>query len=251
MIMIKYGKEEHLKQIVNGKLRFTPSETYINIEKNQHNKGQGDLLEGKMVIHIEHANLHDLENPNNTYKLTKNKIILSIQDVTKMPVFCLSYYEDNYISQIQNESYIKLNEQHIDSLEKDFPEATHALIILEPKRFIHDVTGVSNHRIIGDYIHYYDYSINTLQMLMFLTTGSEEYNKKVSHFTMLDKNGYRHLLCKDISFQNQREYRFICLDELVDHPIFYPFNFTSKYLIVTLSDLKIGVKIESDLISND
>ena len=44
---IKYGEKEHLQQIIDGKLRFTPSQTYIKIEEKQHNKGQGDLLEGK------------------------------------------------------------------------------------------------------------------------------------------------------------------------------------------------------------
>lgn len=28
---IKYGEKEHLQQIVDGKLRFTPSQTYIKI----------------------------------------------------------------------------------------------------------------------------------------------------------------------------------------------------------------------------
>lgn len=36
---IKYGEQEHLQQIIDGKLRFTPSQTYIKIEEKQHNKG--------------------------------------------------------------------------------------------------------------------------------------------------------------------------------------------------------------------
>ena len=54
---IKYGEKEHLQQIVDGKLRFTPSQTYIKIEEKQHNKGQGDLLEGRMKIKIEGARM--------------------------------------------------------------------------------------------------------------------------------------------------------------------------------------------------
>lgn len=51
--MIKYGKAEHLQQIIDGSLRLTPSQDYIKIEESQHNRGQGDLLEGKMKIHME------------------------------------------------------------------------------------------------------------------------------------------------------------------------------------------------------
>ncbi len=47
--MIKYGKYDHLKQIVDGALRMTSSQTYIGIEKEQHNKGQGDLLERQVL----------------------------------------------------------------------------------------------------------------------------------------------------------------------------------------------------------
>ncbi len=37
--MIKYGKEEHLQQLVDGKIRFAPSQTYVRLEEAQHNKG--------------------------------------------------------------------------------------------------------------------------------------------------------------------------------------------------------------------
>lgn len=50
---VKYGKKEHLQQIVSGKLRFSPSQNYIKMEELLHNKGQGDLLEGKMPLQIE------------------------------------------------------------------------------------------------------------------------------------------------------------------------------------------------------
>ena len=59
--MIKYGKEEHLQQLVDGKIRFAPSQTYVRLEEAQHNKGQGDLLEGKMKIKMQSARLHSIE----------------------------------------------------------------------------------------------------------------------------------------------------------------------------------------------
>ena len=44
--------------------------------------------------------------------------------------------------------------------------------------------------------------------------------------------------CKDISFSNQEEYRFIGLDELIMEPVFYSFSFNSQYLMVPIERLK-------------
>lgn len=44
-IFIKSGEEEHLQQIVDGSLRFSPSQVYVKMEEEQHNKGQGDINE--------------------------------------------------------------------------------------------------------------------------------------------------------------------------------------------------------------
>ena len=50
IVMIKYGKKKHLKQLVNGMIRFAPTEDYINLQKIIGEKGQGDLDEGKLYV---------------------------------------------------------------------------------------------------------------------------------------------------------------------------------------------------------
>ena len=52
-VLIKYGEKEHLEKIEEGKIRFAPSQVYVKMEEDLHNKGQGDLLEGKFVFHAE------------------------------------------------------------------------------------------------------------------------------------------------------------------------------------------------------
>lgn len=227
-IFIKYGIKEHLKQIVNGKLRFSPSQNYVKMEELLHNKGQGDLLEGKMLLQIEGGHCCDPKTNELREILPKCRMLVDIQDVNNMPVFCLSSYliaEDNILSLEQN---------HLDLIKNDFPDATHALIIQAPDTFIQDVYSIAGHKIISDRIKYYDYSINTIQMYMYLTTGDE---KIVNNSTMIYDNRYRHLLCKDISFSNQQEYRFIILDELIKSPTFYDFQFNSQYKIVSIDEL--------------
>lgn len=241
-IFIKYGEYEHLKQIVDGKLRFAPSQNYVLMEKEQHNKGQGDLLEGKMKIKIERAKMYHPETNELLATIPKSEFLVSIQDVNNMPVFCISGYDEKDIKEKDGKNFLKISPDKIDCIKTDFEKATHALIIFDASGFINDVCQMENHAVANDYIHYYDYDINTLQMFAYLATGSEEYEKNKELVTTYD-NRFRHLLCKDISFSQQQEYRFIILDELIEKPVFYTFNFSSKYIIVPIDDLYNSIEI--------
>lgn len=237
--MVKYGEEAHLQQLVNGKIRFAPSQTYVKIEEALHNKGQGDLLEGEMKLKMEGASMYHPDTDELIGILPAGNITISIQDVNNMPVFCLTQYgQENTTDYVDEKNYtISLSNEKVEGIQTDFPKATHALIILEPDKFIEDVKNINNHQFVSEGIHYYDYDINSLQMFMFLTTGSEKIQTNAV-MSMTYDNRYRHLLCKDISFSNQEEYRFIGLDELIMEPVFYSFSFNSQYLMVPIERLK-------------
>ena len=234
-VFVKYGKEEHLQQIVDGKRRFSPSQNYVKMEELLHNKGQGDLLEGKMPLQIEAAQVYDTDTNELVGIMPKRRILISIQDVNNMPVFCLSSYS------ISEDNMLSLEHEHLDSIKSDFPDATHALIIQSSDTFIEDVKSIIGHKIVSDHIRYYDYSINTMQMYMYLTTGDE---KIVHNSSMTYDNRYRHLLCKDISFSNQKEYRFIITDKLIEKPAFYDFHFNSPYKILQIDELYRNIILE-------
>lgn len=239
---IKYGEKEHLQQIVDGKIRFTPSQNYIKMEEEQHNKGQGDLLEGKMKIQVEGAKVYHPETNEFLFALPKSTFIISIQDVSNMPIFCLSYYESECIKEVEGASVISIDKEHLLDVKKNFPQATHALVILEPESFISSIDNIDDKHFVHDHIKYYDYEINPIQMYMYLATGEEkiESNKPLS---MTYENRYRHLLCKDTSFENQKEYRFIGLNDLIKKPVFYDINFKSKYIILPIDELeKLAIK---------
>ena len=233
---IKYGEKEHLQQIVDGKLRFTPSQTYIKIEEKQHNKGQGDLLEGRMKIKIEGARMYHPETNEYLGTLPKSTVVISIQAVSNMPIFCLSYYGEESIVDVEGLTTIDIDAEHIDGVKKDFLKATHALILFEPEKFISSVEKIEGKHFVSGEIKYYDYDMNPIQMYMFLTMGTEEIQTD-KYLSMTYDNRYRHLLCKDVAFENQREYRFIGLDDLISNPVFYNFKYNGKYLIVPIDDL--------------
>lgn len=234
--MIKYGKKAHLQQIVDGNLRFAPSQQYVEMERDLHNKGQGDLLDGKMKIRFIRAEARNPVTDELLYELPSNDMVVSIQDVNNMPIFCLSHYEDDSIVCINNRDHLVISPDVLDSIKKDFEEATHALIIFEPDKFIADVHRINGHKFIGDSIRYFNYDINPLGMFMFLCTGCETLQKN-TELTMTYENRYRNLLCKDIAFSQQKEYRFIGIDELITSPVFYKFEFRSLYAIVPIDQL--------------
>lgn len=238
-VFIKYGEKEHLQQIVDGRLRFTPAKSYIEIEQKQHNKGQGDLLEGKWVIHAESVKMVDNQTGETFILPSKSKITVGTVDVTTLPVFCLSLYEDVAIDENKN---LSLEPEMVEKIKCDFPKATHALIILEKEKFIESVRGTLGHSVESDFIHYYDYDINDINMMSFLTTGDENsYKTKGVTLTMTYEERYRHLLCKDKDFSSQKEYRFIVTDTLTDVPVCYDFIFDCEYKIVPIDELLAGV----------
>lgn len=76
-LFIKYGKN-HLEQIINGSIRFVPSREYIKLEKEQHNKGQGDLLESKWVVHTESCKMESDDGSQMIAFCDKTKIVIKI-----------------------------------------------------------------------------------------------------------------------------------------------------------------------------
>lgn len=195
-IFIKFGEEEHLKQIVNGKIRFAPSQNYIKTEMLQKNKGQGDLLEGKWVVHAESFVMESHDTHERVAFPYKANITIGTVDVNNMPVFCLSRFDCNDL--IHTDERFYLPDEIIQSVKKDFPKATHALIIFNAEEFVKQVSKADNHKMISDNIHYYDYDINDIRMMSFLTTGDElSYKTKGITFSMTYENRYRHLLCKN------------------------------------------------------
>ena len=57
-------------------------------------------------------------------------------------------------------------------------------------------------------------------------------------------NRYRHLLCKHMDFEEQREFRIIILDKKIEYPCSYSFKFCSEHKIVDLDTLFNGINIQ-------
>lgn len=242
LFLIKFGKRKHLQEIVDGKVRFTPSQKYVEQEQQLHDKGQGDLLEGKMKIHCEFLQMESYETGKIVTVNHPTDILVSIQDVNNMPIVCFTCgTQENCSKYISNTNYvIDFADEMKDTINNDFHNPDSALIIFEPQKYIEDMKKQLN--TVASSIRYYDYSKMWIQQYMFLCTGDE--NAPVGNGTMTYENRYRHLLCKDISFKNQKEYRFVKLDELINKPTKYDFSFNYDYEIVSCNDLFSGFVVK-------
>ena len=187
--------------------------------------------------------MHDYETNELKLECPNADFIVGLDEVNNMPIFCISKYDaEDTIDYIDKNNYkICISQDEIESIKKDFSSATHALIILEPDRFIDSIKQIDRGIKNGE-IRYYDYSINPLQMFMYLTTGEEEIiTNQVLSFT--EDNKYRILFCKDITFSNQKEYRFINTQRLIDEAISCDFDFNTKYLLIPIEELKTPVQV--------
>lgn len=242
-VLIKYGEKEHLEKIEEGKIRFAPSQVYVKMEEDLHNKGQGDLLEGKLVFHAEGLKLTRTDTGETIALSGKQRLLFNAPDINNMPVFCISEYGEDYFT---DDDKLCIPQDKINSIKKDFPNATYALIVLDADDFINSVRCAGGHAIESDSIHYFDYETNNLRMMSFLSTGNEDISLFDSKATLSVsyENRYRILLCKDTEFSNQDEYRFVVKDELSDCPIFYDFNYSGKYLLLPIDNLLNLVSID-------
>lgn len=235
-ILIKYGKLEYLQKIVEGSIRFMPSNYYVKMEKIEHKKGQGDCFDGKMIMKANSINLESIDKKESFGCFDRVNIIASFEDVGEMPIFCLAYYEDLDIITCDNKAFFELPKAELDCAKTDFENETHALILFEPEKFINSIIGIEGKKIVGEKVRYFDYNIPSIQMISFLTTGNDNIIKD-KKYSMNYDDRYRQLLCKSDYFKHQKEFRFIILNELTNDPIVCKFPFNAKFKIVPIEDL--------------
>lgn len=236
--MIRFGKKEHLQEIIDGKIRFSPVKNFINLEKEQKEKGRGDYKEGKFEFKSGHGTLTNLLTreilPINGLK----NFLISFEPLDKASVFCLSYYdEDSIVDYISAQNYkIKIPTNNYECIKKDFKDADYGLLILEPEKFISNVKNITDHQFFSDKIQYLD-DYEILSYVLDLPKSDLEAIPGKKHH-ICTSNIHRLLFCKDPYFKNQNEYRFLNMDNFIDKPVSYNFKFTSKYMLVPIDKLE-------------
>lgn len=246
--LLKFGKKEHLEKLQNGDLFFGNAVGYRSIEENLMIKGQGDKLEASTKIFAENLKMIDNNSNHTIINNVKVKVVFRYPDADFTPIFCLfAVFEDDGVVEGSNRK-IRLSKSIKDTITSHFPEADSVAIINEPKQFIEDIKKSLSKDVVADLVNYFhidngfpnENGVVSLdyEYFKFLTQDtppSIEMNKKTYSFNV--NYVYRILLCKDIYFADEHEFRIILPKEKIENSKIYHVDLSDKISLCDLSDI--------------
>lgn len=225
---LKFGERKFIQRFADGHLYFTNALTIRKIEKEQHIIGQGDYLEGGSIIVAENVKMVSNETGETLIDGVKANMTVHYAPSNGTPVFCLFACNENDCTlSSDGKLQISLSTEKQKSIREHFPKADTVAIISDPSRFIQDVENSIGTSCISEPIHYFhlkgivdgDKITNDYQYLMYLTQDSEE--KIAPGGRARSFNGdysFRSLLCKDVFFKDEQEFRFVLNKYEIDAP---------------------------------
>lgn len=243
LFFVKFGRREHLVELENGKVYFSNSGHFNDIEKEQLKKGQGDTLDGRMLINATDVVIGDPQSDKVINRIDELIMNMGFDGVNKMPVFCITavFITDcEYYS--ANRYKIKFDKEKERIIREHFGDADSALVIDRPKDFIKCVTQAFKEECYSELVRYYDMSILTMDRLEYLTGASDGFNNK-KVFTMTTDNVYRHLYCKDNFFIQQQEFRFVVPKIVITNPKTFVVEKGFSTRLVSIVDFFNGIEI--------
>jgi len=168
--LVKLGKEEYLKYIQKGKIRFSRLKKYQKIE----NKNIGDVNEGlESIIHTDNSTKIFYSHPaiKNGAQINVSK---SIKSIANYPdnyyyVFCMAYFSINDI----------INNTIFDKKIYEEKEWTDVLFFINPKEFIYKICDKikNNFPMIG-HVKYSNYNENQCNLNVLSKSIDYKYQKE-------------------------------------------------------------------------
>lgn len=242
--LLKFGKKEHIEQFIGGSLFCSNAETFWGIEDNNKIRGQGDHLEASAVIYSQETRAYDYETGELSFELPMNaKLVARIEPAKHMPVFCMFAVRDDEC----DGKNIKLSTESKDTIKDHFPNADTVAIIRNPSKFVEDVVGTIGTRAKYDCVHYHyiddgipvengttRIDMEYFKYLMQDTPPVKEENKKT--YRLIADYAFRVLLCKDIFFQGEKEFRIVLPDEKIASGTAYLVQLTEEIQTMSLDD---------------
>lgn len=243
---LKFGKKEHMESLVEGNLYCSNAQTFWGIEDNLKIRGQGDGLEASTVVHGQTMFVSAPKTNKVLTEINQAKCIARIDPAKTIPVFCLfTVFEEERETDDCGNIRISLSQDTKNMIKEHFPNADSVVIIDNPQKFIEDVKNSIGHVIKGDLVHYYyiDEGIQKengniamdLRYIMYLTQDEQPLNVNGNEiYSLSEEFAYRVLFCKDVFFEEEREFRFVLPEDHILMGTSYPVNLTEEYKIEEL-----------------
>ena len=247
--LLKFGKREHLESLTKGTLFCSNAITFWGIEKDLKVKGQGVILEAGSKIFSQRMLAQEIGTDKIALYNVPMQALVHYEPAEKIPVYCMfAITEGDCIIDDNGNYHIKLLEATKETIKNHFPNADSVAIVKKPYKFLDEIKNSINCRIEHDFVHYFnidngytDENVELAKMdmeyMQYLTQDVPpivEDGKKTYRF--LADYVYRALLCKDIFFKNEQEYRIVLPDEQIEESTDFKVNITEKIDIISLSD---------------
>ncbi|MEA3424262.1 MAG: hypothetical protein U9Q80_10780 [Bacillota bacterium] len=221
--LLKFGELKYMKSFVEGNIYFSHAKRFREIE-DELRRGQGDKLEGKAVVNSTRVRVTDLDNPNNVIdaKVGDERITVMVESVDNMPVFCLTgLYNENFCVE---ENRVIVNKNVLETIKEHFPKADTVVLIRKPAEFIHKIETEFVCKVVHEKVQYLNMNPVGMEWVKFVHNGNVEKLDGKTNYTMTKDNSHRILLCKDLFFSKEKEYRLILPNELISSPKIYKFS---------------------------
>ncbi len=216
---LKFGEREYLERFQKGNLFFSNAQTFRYYEENLFIKGQGDHLEGGSMITASNMTMIDNNSNEPVFTGVRVNVIYYFKPANLLPVFCLfACFEKDCLVKDDGTLSIELSEDIKQNIIAHFPKADTVAIIKKPQQFIDDVRSTIVTECKSDLINYFHLlgfdseqgRANDLSYFKYLSQGAppNKENERLC-YSIKSKDIYRSLLCKDLFFKKEQEYRFI------------------------------------------
>ena len=247
--LIKFGERKYMERLAAGYLYFSNAVKLREHETKLKTKGQGDRLEGASQIFAQNITMQSLENPHITIKLKQADIItLQYASAEKIPVFCLfSCMEKDCVEVTATASKIVLDKTIKEDISSHFKKADTAVIIHNPPGFIKDIETAFNGTCMMNPVNYFHVEGFPTEdgrrsldgaYVEYLTQDTPPGEVNGSQISIGSDYAYRSLLCKDVFFANEQEFRLILPEQKIEEPNeFFVSYAETKTSVVSLSDL--------------
>ena len=248
LFFVKFGKKCDLENMIKGSMHFSNVESFRKLEKEQLKKGQGDIHDGIFGILASDATITPNNSTDAPTKLNNQLFKVDFEENKGKAVFCItagtrdncSYYNDDLHYKI------KFSNLQANLIKEQFTKADSVLLIKRPKLFIKNVFENIGYDCYSNKAFYYNekhFTENNLYDFHEIFTGKEADSSKITEAIITTDNVHKFLLCKDIFFLQQQEYRFILPKTKISKPQNLPIAPIIDEQIYSLDEFFAGVEV--------
>lgn len=222
LALVKFGKEEHLKMLKEGEIRFAPLSYYQNMETEMSKRGRGDKGDGVLSLKgLKNVKMVPML-PDGSYDDSKAMFVGNVNlnarldGLDKLPIFCMSYLcNDVYDSKNKefNKSWIKNNI-------KDFDDADAMMIIDNPEGFFKNICENLKYPVFHHKIFYPENE--TMEFYNFFDIDEVKLASGNRNINTL--NVHKVAFKKDPFFKHQKEYRIVLPTQGITEPTVFLVN---------------------------